>query len=77
MKLLFEQRIDNGVALMPVKLVVDDEIEARVRGFIPDPLDVIFREPSLWRPLSARSSISLSQHFDQHLRSGRGVTSSN
>jgi hypothetical protein len=41
MKLLFEQRIDNGVALMPVKLVVDDEIEARVRGFIPDPLDVI------------------------------------
>lgn len=41
MKLLFEQRIDNGVALMPVKLVVHDEIEARVRGFIPDPLDVI------------------------------------
>lgn len=41
MKLLFEQRIDNGVALMPVKLVVDEEIEARVRAFIPDPLNVI------------------------------------
>lgn len=41
MKLLFEQRIDNGVALMPVKLVVDEEIEAKVRAFIPDPLNVI------------------------------------
>lgn len=41
MTLLFEQRIDNGVELMQVKLAIDADIEKKVRAFIPDPLDVI------------------------------------
>lgn len=41
MSLLFEQRIDNGVALVQVKLAIDADIEVKVRAYIPDPLDVI------------------------------------
>ena len=41
MKLLFEQRLDNGVAVMPVKLAIDADIERKSRSFIADPLDAI------------------------------------